>query len=165
VVVCLMGRGRVFDAERIGRQQFSAAKRSTSYVPFLGEFGGAWVDTMVARWRANPLGMLWPEMDAAVVSFSRCRRPLAMARRPVIIIAAGRCSARAEWAASVRALIASSRITRAGAGSGIVQLALERDHVLRPEPGRAVPGQRPRQITARGWTSSISRAMRVPSSA
>ena len=23
---------------------------------------------MVARWRANPLGMLWPEMDAAFVT-------------------------------------------------------------------------------------------------
>ena len=24
---------------------------------------------MVARWSANPLGMLWPEMDATAVAF------------------------------------------------------------------------------------------------
>jgi hypothetical protein len=36
-------------------------------VPFLGAFGTAWNDAMVARWRVNPLGMLWPEMDAAFV--------------------------------------------------------------------------------------------------
>ena len=25
---------------------------------------------MVARWSANPLGMLWPEMDAALIASS-----------------------------------------------------------------------------------------------
>ena len=39
-----------------------------AYVPFFGAFGAAWDDGMVARWSANPLGMLWPEMDAALVS-------------------------------------------------------------------------------------------------
>ena len=34
-------------------------------VPSFGAFGAAWDDAMVARWSANPLGMLWPEMDAA----------------------------------------------------------------------------------------------------
>ena len=36
-------------------------------MPFFGAFGTAWDDAMVARWSANPLGMLWPEMDAAFV--------------------------------------------------------------------------------------------------
>jgi hypothetical protein len=34
----------------------------------LGAFGATWDDAMVARWSANPLGMLWPEMDAAFMS-------------------------------------------------------------------------------------------------
>jgi Concanavalin A-like lectin/glucanases superfamily len=38
-----------------------------AYVPFFGAFGVAWDDAMVARWSANPLGMLWPETDAAFV--------------------------------------------------------------------------------------------------
>jgi hypothetical protein len=37
-------------------------------VPFLGAFGAAWDDGMVARWSANPLDMIWPEMDAAFVA-------------------------------------------------------------------------------------------------
>jgi hypothetical protein len=37
-------------------------------VPFFGTFGAAWDDAIVARWSANPLGMLWPEMDAPFVS-------------------------------------------------------------------------------------------------
>jgi len=37
-------------------------------VPFFGAFRAAWDDAMVARWSANPLGMLWPEMDATFVS-------------------------------------------------------------------------------------------------
>jgi hypothetical protein len=37
-------------------------------VPFFGAFGAAWDDAMVARWSANPLGMLWPEMDAGFVA-------------------------------------------------------------------------------------------------
>jgi hypothetical protein len=32
-----------------------------AYVPFFGAVGSAWGDAMVARWSANPLGMLWPE--------------------------------------------------------------------------------------------------------
>jgi hypothetical protein len=37
-------------------------------VPCFGALGAAWDDSMVARWSANPLGMLWPEMDAAFVT-------------------------------------------------------------------------------------------------
>ena len=37
-------------------------------VPFFGTLGAAWDDGMIARWSANPLGMLWPEMDAAFVT-------------------------------------------------------------------------------------------------
>jgi hypothetical protein len=37
-----------------------------AYVPFFGAFGAAWGDAMVARWSANPLGMLWPEMGYRV---------------------------------------------------------------------------------------------------
>jgi hypothetical protein len=56
-------------------------------VPFFGAFGTAWDDAMVARWSANPLGMLWPERDAAFVTSGG--GPPAMARRTVVIIAAG----------------------------------------------------------------------------
>ena len=41
-----------------------------AYVPFFGAFGTAWDDAMIARWSANPLGMLWPEMDAAFIASS-----------------------------------------------------------------------------------------------
>jgi hypothetical protein len=44
---------------------------------------------MVARWSANPLGMLWPKMDAAFVSSGGNGGVLPAARRPVVIIAAG----------------------------------------------------------------------------
>ena len=36
-------------------------------MPFFGAFGAAGDDAMVARWSAHPLGMLWPERDAAFV--------------------------------------------------------------------------------------------------
>jgi hypothetical protein len=36
-------------------------------VPFFGAFGVAWDDAMVARWSANPPGMLWPEREAVLV--------------------------------------------------------------------------------------------------
>jgi hypothetical protein len=35
-------------------------------VPFFGAFGAAWDDAMVARWSADPLGMLWPERERDV---------------------------------------------------------------------------------------------------
>ena len=38
------------------------------YVPFFGALGAAWDDAMVARWSVNPVGMLWPEMNAAFVT-------------------------------------------------------------------------------------------------
>jgi hypothetical protein len=59
-----------------------------AYVPFFGAFGAAWDDAMVARWSANPLGKLWPEMHAAFVS-SGDGGPPAAPRRPVVVIAAG----------------------------------------------------------------------------
>jgi hypothetical protein len=45
---------------------------------------------MVARWSANPLGMLWPEMDAAVMASggNGGGNPPAVATRPVVVIAA-----------------------------------------------------------------------------
>jgi hypothetical protein len=56
-------------------------------VPFLG---AAWDDAMVARWSANPLGMLWPEMDAAFMTpGSGNGGPSAAPQRPALIIAAG----------------------------------------------------------------------------
>jgi hypothetical protein len=70
--------------------QFSGSQPlDEAYVPFFGAFGAAWDDLMVARWSANPFGMLWSEMDAAFVK----RRgegggPVAVSR-PVVIIAAG----------------------------------------------------------------------------
>jgi hypothetical protein len=47
-----------------------------AYVPFFGAFGAARDDAMVARWSADPLGMLWPEMDTALLTR---RRPPAAA--------------------------------------------------------------------------------------
>jgi len=58
------------------------------YVPFVGAFGAAWDDAMLARWSANPLEMLWPELDAAFVTSGGNGGPLA-ARRPVAVILAG----------------------------------------------------------------------------
>jgi hypothetical protein len=37
-------------------------------VPFVGAFGAAWDDAMVARWSANLLGMLSLDMDEAFVT-------------------------------------------------------------------------------------------------
>jgi hypothetical protein len=46
--------------------QFSGSQAlDEAYVPFFGAFGAAWDDSMVLRWSANPLGILWPEMDEA----------------------------------------------------------------------------------------------------
>ena len=60
-------------------------------MPFFGAFGAAWDDAIVARWSANPLGMLWPEMDAAfVMSGGGDGRPPRALRRLVVVIAAGR---------------------------------------------------------------------------
>jgi hypothetical protein len=56
-------------------------------VPFFGAFGSAWDDAMVARWSANPLRMLWPEMDAAIVTTGGGESPAAP-RLPVVVIAA-----------------------------------------------------------------------------
>jgi hypothetical protein len=43
----------------------------------------------VARWSANPLGMLWSEMNASLLGGSgNGGAPSAPARRPVVIIAA-----------------------------------------------------------------------------
>jgi hypothetical protein len=38
-----------------------------AYVPFFGALAAACNDVMVACWSTNPLGMLWPEVDAAFV--------------------------------------------------------------------------------------------------
>ena len=68
--------------------QFTAARcPNCAYVPFFGAFGTAW--DIVASWSANPLGMLWPEMDAAFVSSGdggladRARRPSGLHSRSV----------------------------------------------------------------------------------
>jgi hypothetical protein len=62
-----------------------------AYVPLFGAFDTARDDAMVARWSAKPLGMLWPDMDAAFVTSgdNGGGGPSAAARRPVVIIAAG----------------------------------------------------------------------------
>ena len=46
-----------------GWQFFSSEALDQANVPFFGAFGAPWDDAMVARWSANPLGMLWPEID------------------------------------------------------------------------------------------------------
>jgi hypothetical protein len=74
---------------RFGYQFTGAEALDEAYVPFLGAFGVAWDDTMVARWSANPLGMLWSEMDASFVGFRGRGGPPTVARRPLVVIAAG----------------------------------------------------------------------------
>jgi hypothetical protein len=54
-----------------------------------GAFGTAWDDAMVARWSANPLGILWPEMDAALGGPGGGGSPPAATWRPVVIVAVG----------------------------------------------------------------------------
>jgi hypothetical protein len=69
--------------------QFSGTQGlDEAYVHFLGAFGAAWDDAMVARCSANPLGMLWPDMDAASVTSGNGGNPPIAARRPVVIITA-----------------------------------------------------------------------------
>ena len=58
-----------------------------AYVPFFGAYGAPRDDAMVARWSANPLGMLWPEMDVELVTSGGVDGP-AVLRRRVIVIAA-----------------------------------------------------------------------------
>jgi hypothetical protein len=59
-------------------------------VPFFAAFGAAWDDAIVAHWNGNPLGMLWPEPDAAsVTSGDGNGGPPTAARRPMVVIAAG----------------------------------------------------------------------------
>ena len=58
-----------------------------AYVPFFGAYGAPRDDAMVARWSANPLGMLWPEMDVEFVTSGGGDGP-AVLRRRVIVIAA-----------------------------------------------------------------------------
>ena len=72
---------------RFGYQFTGSEALDEAYVPFFGAFGVAWDDAMVARWSANPLGMLWPEMDAAFVTLGGGGPPAAV-RRPVVIVAA-----------------------------------------------------------------------------
>lgn len=56
-------------------------------VPFFGAFGAAWDDGMVARWSAEPLGMLGAEREGPFAASSG--GPPAAAQRPVVIIAEG----------------------------------------------------------------------------
>ena len=70
--------------------QFSGSQAlDEACVSFFGAFGAAWEDTMVARWSANTLGMLWPEPDASFIGSGGSGDPPTVARRPVVIIAAG----------------------------------------------------------------------------
>ena len=79
-------RHRSWTIYKSGWQFFSREALDEVNVPFLGAFGAAWDDAMVARWSANPVGMLWPEMDAVFVGNGSGSKP-ATARRPVVIIA------------------------------------------------------------------------------
>jgi len=42
--------------------------------PLFGAYGAAWNERTVVPWSSNPLGMLWPEMDAALVTSGDIRR-------------------------------------------------------------------------------------------
>jgi hypothetical protein len=77
--------GRAVDPIRWGWQFSGSQALDEAYVPFLG---AAWDDAMVGGWSANPLGMMWPEMDAAIVVSGGGGDPPPVARRPVVIIAA-----------------------------------------------------------------------------
>ena len=59
-------------------------------MPLFGAFGAAWDDALVARWSADPLGMLWPDLDAAFASTGADGggSPI-VARRPVVVIPVG----------------------------------------------------------------------------
>ena len=74
-----------------GDWQFSGSQGlDQAYVKYFGAFGAAWDGAMVVRWSADPLGMLWPEMDTAfVTSIDGNGGTPAAARRPVVIVAAG----------------------------------------------------------------------------
>jgi hypothetical protein len=58
-----------------------------SYVSFFRASGAAWDDGMVGRWSANPLGMLWPEMDAVLIASTGGGGPPAAPRRTVVVVA------------------------------------------------------------------------------
>ena len=73
-----------------GWQCFSSKALDEAYVPFFGAFGAAWDHAMVAHRSANPLGVLWPEINAAFMSSGgNGGAPLATATRPVVLIWAG----------------------------------------------------------------------------
>ena len=60
--------------DRWGWQFTGSEGLDEAYLPSFGAFGAAWDDAMVARWSANPLGMLWPGMDA-LLDIDPLRRP------------------------------------------------------------------------------------------
>jgi hypothetical protein len=59
---------RQLDHLWLGLAVHSSEGLDEACVPFFGAFGAAWDEAMVARWSANPLGMLWPEMGAAFLA-------------------------------------------------------------------------------------------------
>jgi hypothetical protein len=73
---------------RLGWQIFTHEALDQADLPFFGAFGTAWNDAMVRRWSAEPLAMLWPEPDAAIITGSAGGGPVPQ-RRPVMIVAAG----------------------------------------------------------------------------
>lgn len=73
---------------RWGWQFTSSQSLDEAYVPFFGAFGAPWDHAMVARWSADPLALLWPEMDAAFAT-SGGGDPAAGSRRAVVVISAG----------------------------------------------------------------------------
>jgi hypothetical protein len=87
--------------------QFSGSQAlDDAYVPF----PVAWDDAMVARWSANPLGMLWPEMDVATVpsDSNGAGEPPAKVRL-VVVVLGGWCKPKAPEPASEANSVSSSR--------------------------------------------------------
>ena len=74
---------------RFGYQFTVSEALDEAYVPFFGAFGAAWDDAMVARWSANPLGMLWPDMDAAFIGGGGGGGSPATPRRPMVVTLGG----------------------------------------------------------------------------
>ena len=86
----------------MGWQFFSSEALDEAYVPFFGAFGAAWGEAMVGRWSVNPLGMLWPEMDAVFLASGGNGGPPATAQRPVVLILAADLRLQGRHAAPIR---------------------------------------------------------------
>jgi hypothetical protein len=78
--------------QQVECQFFTRENLDETYVPIFGAFGLD--DGMVARWSANPLGMLWLEVDATLTLVAA----RSLQRWPVVIVASGQDTERCWYA-------------------------------------------------------------------